>query len=254
MLVLLADKITVFKTKLIGKMIKLIPCFLLLLLGACQEQERPTEQEAKLEMGREKANRDSILLEQMRVYYKNAKKKKAATPSTKASSRTEQSRAVVKQKTATSFPNCSYSKVLLYELNGNGNHHGAASVFRQRTGRRKELKPAEIKSFLNLLNAKSSYGNTTAACHEPRIGLVFYTKEEAPCAYLSLCLACNNVYTMPKITLGLQSGMESGFSLKSRKKLHKILEDWGLPDENYSELFDDEEMLEQFLRKREKGH
>ncbi|MCP4439941.1 MAG: hypothetical protein GY810_13430 [Aureispira sp.] len=148
------------------------------------------------------------------------------------------------------FPACEYSKVILYELNGKGNHSRAESVFRQRTKKSKELNSEELKDFLKLLNNKDSYGNGTAACHEPRIGLVFYDRHKDPCAYLSLCLACNNVYTKPGLNLGLEVGIDQGFSLKSRKKLHKIFEKWGFPDKNFSPLFDDEELYGNFLKKQ----
>jgi hypothetical protein len=97
-----------------------------------------------------------------------------------------------------------------------------------------------------LLNSKDSYGNSTAACHEPRIGLVFYDKNKNPCSYLSLCLSCNNLYSTPKLK-HIESN--DGFSIKSRKKLHAIFEEWGFPDENYSFLFDDYELFKRSWRK-----
>lgn len=149
------------------------------------------------------------------------------------------------------FPNCSYTKVILYKLNGNGNHSGANSVFRQRTHEFKELSPSDLKDFLKLINKKSSYGNSTAACHEPRIGLVFYDENEQACSYLSLCLDCNNIYTSPELNFAEKMIPMHGFSIESRKKLHKIFEEWGFPDENFSPLFDDEALYREFLLDQE---
>lgn len=159
----------------------------------------------------------------------------------------EKNQALIPQKEVREFPNCSYTKVILYKLNGNGNHSGANSVFRQRTHESKELSPNDLKDFLKLMNTKSSYGNSTAACHEPRIGLVFYNKDETPCAYLSLCLDCNNVYSSPELNFAEKIIPQHGFSIESRKKLHDIFEKWGFPDENFSPLFDDEELYSAFL-------
>jgi hypothetical protein len=227
---------------------KLFSIILLLFIVSCQTAPTPSNElttskhSTKTETFSSKE--DSIKSEKWKAYKKQ--RKQAAELNKKGLS--ELSRAYTSQQSSPKFPSCEYSKVLIYSLNGNGNSSGAESVFRQRDGKLKEINPKEIKEFITLINSKKSYGNTTAACHEPRIGLVFFDKNEAPCAYLSLCLACNNIYTKPEIKLGLQPGMESGFSLKSRKKLHEIFEKWGFPDKNYSPLFDDDELYTDFLR------
>jgi len=153
-------------------------------------------------------------------------------------------------KTVSEFPGVAYEKVVLYELDGRGNHSGAKSVFRQQTGGTKVLTEKDVQAFLKLISTPKSYGNTTAACHEPRIGLVFYNEQEEEVAYLSLCLACNNVYTSPVLAFSESLIPKHGFSIKSRKQLHKIFEEWGFPDEEFSPLFDDGELYEAFLIKK----
>jgi hypothetical protein len=229
---------------------KSLSILLLLFIVSCQNTPTPIKEASAPKPSIEEQalsfKEDSLRKEKRKAY--KEKKKQASELNKKG--RVELSKAYRSQKGTSKFPACTYSKVFIYALNGHGNSSNAESVFRQRNGDYKEANPTDIKEFLKLINSKKSYGNATAACHEPRIGLVFLDKEEAPCAYLSLCLACNNIYTQPQIELGLQPGMESGFSLESRKKLHKIFEEWGFPDENYSSLFDDDEMYAKFLRKK----
>ena len=134
------------------------------------------------------------------------------------------------------FPECPYWKVVLYELNGDPGHY-AESVFNLQTGESRELEPYQVAEFIQIITSPESYGFMVAACHDPRIGLVFYGKNDEICAYLSLCLACNNIYTIPGLRLGLEySG--SGFSLKTRKKLREIFARWRFPDEHYTLMFD----------------
>lgn len=142
----------------------------------------------------------------------------------------------------------SSNRIVLYELNGHGNHSGAESVFRQRTGKEKELKSEEVKEFLSLINNKQSYGVGYAACHEPRLGIVFYD-ENIPISYLSLCLACNNLYSKPRIDLGLEGARNSGFNKESRKMIRKIIEDWGFSDESIT-IFDHDDSIREILERK----
>lgn len=186
---------------------------------------------------------DSIKEEKRKVYYE--KKKKSNELNKKGSE--EKSRAKIVVSESEEFPSCSYSKVILYKLYGNANDSWSKAIFSKRTGEYRELTSEQVKDFLALLNNKRSFGNSTAACHDPRIGLVFYNKNETPCSYLSLCLSCNNIYTAPKLKYSSEDN--KGFSIKSRKKLHTIFEEWGFPDENYSFLFDDFELFKKDRKK-----
>ncbi|MBR9921688.1 MAG: hypothetical protein GYB31_12690 [Bacteroidetes bacterium] len=134
------------------------------------------------------------------------------------------------------FPGSTISRVIFQELNGRGGH-GLESVFEIRTGKSKELRPAEYQPFLELLHNPKSYGQYTAACHDPRVGLIFYNESDHIIGYISLCLACNNVYTRPRLAgLGL-SYQDAGFSKISRKKLRELFANWGFPDD-YLGIFD----------------
>lgn len=186
---------------------------------------------------------DSIKEEKRKAYLERKKK----SDELNEKGRDERSRVKIVENGQDEFPSCSYSKVILYKLYGNENHSWNDAIFSQRTGEYKELSQERVTDFLELLNSKKSYGNSTAACHDPRIGLVFYDENENPCSFLSLCLSCNNIYTKPELKLDLESN--DGFSLKSRKKLHAIFEEWGFPDENYSFLFDDFELYKKDMQK-----
>lgn len=150
-------------------------------------------------------------------------------------------------KLSNSFKTKDFAKVEVFELNGRGNY-GAASVFQFRTGNYCEIDLNDANELLKLLNNKKSYGNSIAACFDPRIGLVFYDKLNNPIKYVSICLACNYLKAVP--TLEYRDYVQRGFSLKTRKQLHKLLQKWGFPDENYSELFDDEELFIDYLKTR----
>lgn len=159
-------------------------------------------------------------------------------PSLNGEGMRELSTANINQDSTAGFPGCDYYRAVVFELNGRPGP-GADAVFRLRTGKQKELSEAELESFLELISNPDSYGDFTAACHDPRIGLVFYDEEGEVCSYLSLCLACNNLYTEPSLNLNLEPARETGFSKAMRKQLRDIFAEWGFPDNNHSEMFDD---------------
>ena len=150
------------------------------------------------------------------------------------------------QDSTPSFPGRTYSKVIVHQLNGQPGSR-AQSVFELQTGKSAQLDSVHLVSFLKLINDPKSYGNLVAACHDPRVGMILYDSDDKVTSYLSLCMACNNLYTAPQLTLALDHNA-SGFSLESRKKLHSILEGWGLPDWGFSPLFDDEELYLRYLK------
>ena len=99
-----------------------------------------------------------------------------------------------------------------------------------------------------MINDKQSYGVGYASCHEPRIGIVFYEKD-IPVSYLSLCLACNNLYTKPALKLGLDGAREWGFNKESRKEIRRIIDKWGFKDEGFN-IFDHDDSIREILKTR----
>lgn len=143
------------------------------------------------------------------------------------------------------FSDLDFSKVIIYELTSYG-FYGAESVFKYRTGNYKVLDKNIAHEFLKLISKKESYNNAIAACFDPRVGLVFYDSNDIPVKYVSICLSCNYLKSNPSINYS--NNEQKGFTIETRKKLHKLLEKSGLPDTQYSELFDDAELKEDFLK------
>lgn len=142
-----------------------------------------------------------------------------------------------------SFPPDNYRTVIAYGLNGRPLVQGAMHLLSNKTGQQHRLTPADTDSLLTLITSPQSYGLGTAACHDPRIGLIFYDRSNQPCGHMSICLACNNVLAEPSLGLRPATGYRNGFSLASRKKLRTLFARWGMADLQFSPLFDDEATL-----------
>jgi hypothetical protein len=143
------------------------------------------------------------------------------------------------------FPKCNFTTVKVFPLDGNPNNGGAKSVLKSKSDGT-ELTKSQVDDFLKIINDTNSYDNSSSACFEPSIGLVFYDSTNRACSYLSLCLDCNNIYCSPSLPGRLDH--QDGFSLKTRKKLRRIFTDWGYAPHVFSSFYDDEEDLIQFLK------
>lgn len=148
-------------------------------------------------------------------------------------------------KLSENFSDLDFSKAVIYELTSYG-FYGAESVFKYRTGNYKVLDKNIAHEFLKLISKKESYNNAIAGCFDPRVGLVYYDSNDIPVKYVSICLSCNYLKSNPSIDYS--NNEQRGFTLKTRKKLHELLEKSGFPDTQYSELFDDKELKEDFLK------
>ena len=125
------------------------------------------------------------------------------------------------------FPGIPYDKVVAYELNGRPGYQKAASVFQNRTGKAVELTAVQTDDFLRLINDRQNYGRPENACFDPGIGLVFYDDQSQIAAYLSLCLHCYNLYSIPPLELGLEPVVASGFSAEMVAELQGLFQSWG---------------------------
>lgn len=142
----------------------------------------------------------------------------------------------------------SAATVVLYEL-GLPGHGLAESAFRNRTGVKCSLNAEQARQLARLLNASSTYGGTSAACHDPALGVVWYDADTCPVAYLSICLNCNNVFAKPALQSIKSEAPYHGFSASGRRKLIDLLTSWDRPYLEYSFLFDDEKQL-RYLEKQ----
>ena len=86
-------------------------------------------------------------------------------------------------------------------------------------------------NFTKLLGQKISYGNSTASCFEPHLGVVYYSNKK-PIAYINICLSCNRLY--PSLTINAQlQGKQGegdkiyytgdGMSKNFRQKINSLL-------------------------------
>ena len=136
------------------------------------------------------------------------------------------------------FPGRPYHRVVAFELNGRYGHARAASVFENQTGKQIVLTQPQVEDFLLLLNDRKSYGHYEMACFDPRVGLVFYDESDEVVAYLSLCLACNNVRAEPALDFDLEIPSNSGFTKKVYHRLFELFNAWGIPHELQNSLME----------------
>jgi hypothetical protein len=95
---------------------------------------------------------------------------------------------------AKTFSSLKYDKVIIYDYSGSKDYYLhiideqgrlAKTVTKQAT-----LTTTEINKLSKSLDSKSSYGGGSAACFDPHLGIVYYSKTKIV-AYVSVCLDCN---------------------------------------------------------------
>lgn len=97
----------------------------------------------------------------------------------------------------------------------------------------KSTKPDKLTAnkFTVSLGQKESYGNGTAACFDPHLGVVYYSKGK-PLGHVTICMSCNRLY--PSLDIRAQEqgkqgkGIDvyytlNGMSKKFRKEINSIL-------------------------------
>jgi len=150
------------------------------------------------------------------------------------------------------FPMRSYDRAVLYEISVT--MEPRRTPFEYRTGKFKELSKEDLSEFLKIINSKESYGNTSAACFDPDLGIVLYDSEGIAMQYCIFSLNCNRIYGNPVIRAqydneNSKNGL-NGFSLDARKKLKEIYALWGFPYKKYSEFWDDENDLQNYINNK----
>ncbi|MEL6276393.1 MAG: hypothetical protein AAFU03_14935, partial [Bacteroidota bacterium] len=147
------------------------------------------------------------------------------------------------------FPGGLYESVVFYELNGRPGRLTRNWLQRNRTGKTVTLTKPQVEAFLDILNDPNSYGGEVAACHDPRHGFEFKDKLGRVFAYMSLCMACNNIYTKPALIIDNEPGRK-GFNIDTRHRLRDLFGEWGVAKGGFSNLFDDELVLREELAER----
>ena len=144
------------------------------------------------------------------------------------------------------FPGGLYETVVFHELKGRPGRLTRNSLQQNRAGKSLTLNKSQVEAFLNILNDPNSYGGDVAACHDPRHGFEFKDKLGRVFAYMSLCMACNNIYTKPALVIDNEPGRK-GFNIDARHRLRDLFGEWGVNKGGFSNLFDDELVLREEL-------
>lgn len=134
------------------------------------------------------------------------------------------------------FLTLKYDKVIAYDYEGIGDSSNGGLIvsengrFHESIKKTTELTSLQIHNFVNYIGDKSTYGNTTAFCFEPHLGIVFY-KNKKIVAHLSICLDCNYLISSieipatsyKKIKIGDDYEYDAeGFSKLGRKQLNQL--------------------------------
>jgi hypothetical protein len=96
-----------------------------------------------------------------------------------------------------------------------------------------KLDKSKCVEFNEILNRKDSYGEVTASCFDPHLGIVFYSKG-IPKNYINICFACNALRANYRIVAQEQGKQGNGknayyilngMSKKITNYLHKLLKE-----------------------------
>lgn len=140
--------------------------------------------------------------------------------------------------TSLKFPSSDCTLIKAYELDCKGEYNYAP--FKNRKSHGIEISNQEFDDLISLLENPSSYSNPTAACFNPKIGIVIYNHDQIPVEYLSICLNCNNYRSGPgDIDVSLTNDHLKGFSQSARDSMRKRFSSWGIDYYGFSMLWDD---------------
>ena len=125
------------------------------------------------------------------------------------------------------------------------------SEFRKRKSDGVEISEEDFSKLIEILREPKSYDNSTAACFDPKFGLVVYDKENIPTEFLSICLDCNSFRTYPgQIEVNYENEILNGFSKEARDQLRQMFFKWGIDDDGFSSFWDDEKEYAKYLEKK----
>jgi len=151
------------------------------------------------------------------------------------------------------FPYSNSGLIRVYRLNCEGSCFKAE--FRKRVSKGKIISREDLNRLLDILNDPASYNQLTAACFDPKFGLVVYDEEGVPMEFLSICMGCNNFRTFPGvIRVAYEKEGIYGFSRDARERLRQLFLEWGIDYYGFSPLWDDESAYSEYLdRNKEKA-
>ena len=143
------------------------------------------------------------------------------------------------------FPWKTGKKILVYYVAGEGEKQ---ATWECRTSSGKQISQTQYEKYCELLNKRSSYNNTTAACFIPKLSVVVYDEENIPMEYSEVCLDCNSIISIPHaIDFDFGDTDFYGLSAGARQELRKMFAEWNVPYESYSKSWDSEEEYQKHL-------
>lgn len=124
------------------------------------------------------------------------------------------------------FDRLDYDRVVAYDYGGRG--EDAMSPIIDGDGElhpsvinQKNLTQEQVNELTIYLGAEETYGNGTASCFEPHLGLVFY-KGDSIAAHISICLLCNRLRSSVEIPATgfkkMYAGTDAEFNLEGFSK------------------------------------
>jgi hypothetical protein len=144
------------------------------------------------------------------------------------------------------FPYSDGDKYKVYELDCSG--ECLYAEFRKRKSTGIEVPKDEFLALVTLLKDPKSYDNGTAACFDPKFGLVVYDSHGVPTEFLSICLDCNSCRTYPgEFDINYEHEFVHGFSNSTRDRLREMFFGWEIDYYGFSEFYDDEQAYVDYL-------
>lgn len=135
------------------------------------------------------------------------------------------------------FQDLEYDLVVAYEFQGDG-----AKVIehclkneKDKISKSFELEDSQIQYLEKLVISNSSYGNTTAFCFDPHLGIVYYNQGKVVFS-IDICLGCNYLESsveIPATRFNMirvsddYSYPAKGFSKETRKSIHAFCKQLG---------------------------
>jgi hypothetical protein len=137
------------------------------------------------------------------------------------------------------FDTLDFNKVIAYEFEGSEEPYPSVinenGKFVPVIAKQNALTQNEVNELTQLLCSSSTYGQSTAACFVPHLGIVFY-KNNKQRAQVNICLGCNYlISSIPilaeykkKINAGTKNEYSAtGFSIEGRTRIKKLCDKYG---------------------------
>lgn len=120
------------------------------------------------------------------------------------------------------FSTLTYDKVVAYEFQGEGHVLIEDCLKNQpeKISNTVTLSSNKITTIETILTSEDSYGNTTAACFDPHLAIVYYHQNKIV-ATASICLDCNYLVSSVEI-------------MATKKKQIQVTEDYAYPAKGFS--------------------